>query len=124
MRLATWDRDRLGYFTAAPRQEDVHFLSKELEPMPQGASLYVNADGLSAASQLRVEILDHQLRPVPGYSDPDSDPLQKSGFREQVTWGGGRQVYGLDRPFRIRVNWEGSHQEKARLFAVYVVEGS
>jgi hypothetical protein len=124
VRLATWDRDRLGYFTAAPGQEDVHFLSKALEPMPQGASLYVNADGLSASSQLRVEILDHQLRPVPGYSDPDSVPLQKSGFREQVTWGGGRQVYGLDRPFRIRVNWEGSHQEKARLFAVYVVEGS
>ena len=78
VRLATWDRDRLGYFTAAPRQEDVHFLSKALEPLPGGADLYVNADGLSASSQLRVEILDDRLRPL-----ADSVPLQKSGFEKR-----------------------------------------
>ncbi len=120
VRLATWDRDRLGYLNAAPRQEDVHVLSKALDPLPGGAEIYVNADGLSASSQLRVEVLDDRLRPMEGYSGADSVPLQKSGFREKVTWKGGNRLEGLNRPFRIRVNWEGSDQEDARLFAVYV----
>jgi hypothetical protein len=122
IRLATWERDRLGYFRAAPEQEDVHFLSTALDPVSGGANLYVNAKGLSASSRLRVEILDHRLRPLPGYSGTDSIPLQKSGFREPVTWRGRSRLEGLDQPFRVRINWEGEHPEKARLFAVYVAE--
>ena len=122
VRLATWSRDRLGYFSPSPRQQDVHFLSKSIGPMPNGAALYLNADGLSESSQLRVEILDDRLRPLPEYSGEASVPLQKSGFRERVSWRGRDRLEGLNRPFRVRVNWQGRDQEEARLFAVYVEE--
>ena len=46
--------------------------------------------------------------------------LEKSGFRQRVSWRGKDRLQGLDRPFRIRVNWKGTYPEDARLYAVYV----
>ncbi len=120
VRLATWARDRLGYFAAVPRAKDAHFLSTPIQPKSPGTALYVNADGLSETGRLRVEILDDRFKPLPGYSGDASIPLEKSGFRQRVSWRGKDTLEGLDRPFRIRVGWEGTYPEDARLYAVYV----
>ena len=104
VRLATWPRDRLGYFAAVPRAKEAHFLSAPIQPMSPGTALYVNADGLSETSRLRVEILDDRFKPLPGYSGEAAILLEKSGFRQRVSWRGKDRLQGLDRPFRIRVN--------------------
>lgn len=122
VRLATWDRDRLGYFTAAPRTEGAHFLSTPIELDSPRAEIYVNAGGLSDNSQLRVEVLDDRFQPLPGYSGDTSISLRESGLRQRVTWRGKEHLEGVEGPFRIRVNWEGIRPEDARLYAVYVVE--
>ena len=88
--------------------------------MSPGTTLYVNADGLSETSRLRVEILDDHFKPLPEYSGEASLPLEKSGFRQRITWQGRDKLEGLDRPFRVRVSWEGRYPEDARLYAVYV----
>ncbi len=80
----------------------------------------MNADGLSETGRLRVEILDDRFKPLPGYSGDASIPLEKSGFRQPVTWRGKDRLQGLDRPFRIRVSWEGTYPEDARLYAIYL----
>lgn len=122
VRLATWGRDRLGYFTAAPRTQGAHCFSAPIELDTPQAEIYVNASGLSEASQLRVDVLDHRLRPLPGYSGDASIPLREPGLRQRVTWDGKDQLAGVDGPIRVRVNWEGIYPEDARLYAVYVVE--
>ena len=121
VRLATWGRDRLGYFAAAPRTEGAHFLSTSIKLDSPQAEIYVNASGLSEKSQLRVEVLDHRLRPLPGYSGDASIPVREPGLRQRVTWRGKDQLAGVDGPIRVRVNWEGIYPEDARLYAVYVV---
>ena len=119
VRLATWARDRLGYFAPPPRMKDAHCLSCPLAPGRDGR-IFINADGLSAAGRLKVEILDDRFVPVPGYSGADAVPLVASGLRMPVSWRQGGTLPARSRPIRVRVSWEGADADLARLYAVYV----
>jgi hypothetical protein len=130
IRVATWQRDRLGYFAPVPRQMvtgpglldidlDPHFISCPITPRRPGGALYVNADGLSQHSFLTVEILDLHFRPVAGYSGDGCVPVLQSGLRQPVAWRGGAALPASG-PIRIRVNWKGLRPEDARVYAVYV----
>ena len=117
VRLATWDRDRLGYYEV--KAGGAHFISQPLLPQ-SGDRVFVNADGLSEDAYLSVELLDEQLRPLAGYSGVESAVLKKSGLRELATWAGKPSLDGLAGPVRIRVNYTGERPENARVYAVYV----
>ena len=120
VRIATWQRDRLGCYSPSPDIDDAHCITMPLRPLRPGARIYVNADGLSADSQLSVEVLDERFRPIPGYSGRDSRPLDAPGFRLPVSWRAGDRLASSDQPIRVRVNWHGRRPQQARLFAVYI----
>ncbi|MSU65222.1 MAG: hypothetical protein EXS38_03775 [Opitutus sp.] len=118
VRVATWPRDRLGFYKPAPGVENAHCVSRPL--FKPGARLFVNVDGLSEETHLTVEILDEQFRPIPGYSGEDCVALDKSGLRQPVTWRGKNTLANGDRPVRVRVNWVGVAPDAAKLYAIYL----
>jgi hypothetical protein len=121
VRVATWPRDRLGNFRAAPGMKGAHCISAAITPPRDGAHVYLNASGLSEDSQLQVEILDEKLRPIPGYTATDCTPIKdKTGLRIPISWGGKNDLGKWDKPIRLRVNFTGRDAESARLFAVYL----
>ena len=125
VRVATWVRDRFGYFAASRPNTgfgsayDPHCISCPFT-IDEGARVFVNAAGLGEHSQLEVELLDLQFRRIPGYSGADAVTLTESGIRLPLKWAGGENLGKLDHPVRVRVNWKGVRPEDARLFAVYV----
>ena len=83
--------------------------------------MFVNASGLGPDSQLQVEILDEQFRPISGFAAADSAPFgTQSGFRLPATWKGRKSLAELMQPFRVRVNFTGRDARKVKLYAVYV----
>jgi hypothetical protein len=121
VRIATWPRDRLGYFQPAPDTEGAHCISAPLANVRPGARVLLNATHLAPDSQLTVEILDEQFRPLPGYAAADFVALtNKSGLRFPVAWRGRETLGAFDHLVRVRVNWTGAKADAARLYAVYV----
>lgn len=119
VRIATWDRDRLGYFSPAPDVADAHCISAPIK-VAAGSRIWINADGLSAKSRLSVELLDEQFRPIAGYSGADSVPFEQGGLRQAVTWKGKDTVGAKDSLVRVRINWTGDKPTDARLYSVYL----
>ena len=131
VRVATWPRDRLGFFSAVSRPvfqgqgyKDIpvepHVISCPLRTQKEDAGVYLNTDGLGEYSQLSVDLLDLQFRPISGYSSDDCVLVDADGLRQRVTWKKGASVGHFDHPVRVRVNWEGVRPEDARLYGVYV----
>ena len=46
--------------------------------------------------------------------------MRESGLRIPVSWPGKDGVQGMDEPFKIKVNFEGSNVEGIRVYALYV----
>ena len=99
-----------GIFRAAIRRDgfvsvDAEYGGGEFTTPPLefiGHTLEVNADG-SAAGWLKVEILDGEGRPLPGYTLADADPVFGNRIRHPVAWKGRRTLAELaGQPVRIR----------------------
>ena len=125
--VATWERDRFGWFEPcrpfrgnAAGAYDPHCLSCPIDLEGGGGKVFVNADRIGEHCQLRVELLDEQFRPLPGYSGEACIPLQQPGLRQQIFWRERDSLEHFGHPVRVRVNWEGVRTEDARLFAVYI----
>ncbi|MBI4584326.1 MAG: hypothetical protein HY717_09925 [Planctomycetes bacterium] len=88
--------------------------------MDGSARLWVNAEGLSPESSLRVELLDELERPLPGYSGDASATLQQSGLRVPVSWNGKSQIAGVQQSFKIKVGFEGRLSGAISFYALYV----
>ena len=70
-----------------------------------------------------VEILDHQFRPVAGYSGDTAVPVTEPGLRQHVFWYGKESLQNIKGPIRIKVSWLGTRQLEALLHAVYLTSG-
>jgi len=77
---------------------------------------YLNADGLGSESALRVELLDDQERPLPGYGAV----VRQNGFHTPILWNGKAAISGLPERIRIRATFEGEQNTKIRFSALYV----
>jgi hypothetical protein len=130
VRLATWTRDRFGYYTVPAVRGDggqmpqqgvaPHFISCPIWVNKANAKVYVNAAGLGENSFVKVEILDEKFREIGDYSGSNCIPLTGNGLRLPVNW---RSKAGLDasnQPIRIRVSFGGLQVEHARVYAVYL----
>ena len=124
--VATWERDRFGWLSPCPRNygsqagvHDPHGISCPIELDREGCRLFVNADRLGEHSRLRVELLDLQFRPLPGYSGDACVLLDAPGLRQPVKWLEPDTLAKFDHPVRVCVRWEGVRREDPRLFAVY-----
>ncbi len=125
--VATWELDRFGWFAPCGRNYgsaagayEPHCISCPVSLEGGKARLFVNADRLNEGSRLKIELLDEQFRPIPGYSGADCVCLDRPGLRQPVTWREREVLEEFGHPVRVRVDWEGIRREDARLFALYV----
>ncbi|MAG34879.1 MAG: hypothetical protein CL878_01295 [Dehalococcoidia bacterium] len=132
VRLVRWPRDRLGYFRAFNPEEfgrqlqpywagvERHCISCPLTTTVGSGQVLVNVDGVGEHSELTVEVLDEQFRPLAGYSGEACVPLREPGFRQAVQWKDRDAIQGIEEPFRLKVSFGGVRPEDAQLYAVYM----
>ena len=124
VRVATWQRDRLGYLQPFDQRQlqvpnGCHVISAPIDLGGRPAQVFLNVDGLSEYAQVTVEVLDERFRPVAGYSSGECVPLE-SGLRQPVAWRSRRLVDATGGSIRLRLNYTGIRPEDPRLYAIYV----
>ena len=125
VRVASWPRDRLGYFHSyfTSRTMDLglpHFVSAPIDLEGKPARVLLNVDNLDEHSQVSVEVLDEQFLPIPGYGRESCLAPTSGGFRQPVKWQAHEVVENVDGPIRVRVNFGGLRPEDTKIYAVYV----
>lgn len=80
---------------------------------------YVNADGLGDAAALRIELLDHRMKPLPGYSGDDAAIVRTSGFQTPIIWKAASNEK-LPERVRFKVTFEGKQRTAVRFSAIYL----
>ncbi len=127
--LATWPRDRLGYYSVTEAATEGQKPTKGVDPQfiscpiildRSQTHVYLNAAGLGQYTQATVEVLDYNFQPIPGYSGADSIPLTTAGLHEEVKWQHKSGLPKFDHPVRLRVKFGGLQRERARIYAVYL----
>jgi len=127
VRLATWPRDRFGYFepflgSKMSSLGESHFVSAPVDLAGTPASVYVNAGGLSEDSRISVELCDERFAEIPGYTAQECIGPMKPGLHERAQWQTRKVIEGVDGPVRIRVSFGGKRPEDVRIYAIYVEE--
>ena len=82
--------------------------------------MWVNAEGVSEDATLRLELYDALERPLAGYSGDEAAVLNQSGLRVPVFWPGSNGIPRVEKPFKIKVNFEGAEAAGIRVYALYV----
>jgi len=127
VRVATWLRDRLGYFHSYFTSRTTgrgmpHFVSAPIDLEGKPVRVFLNVDDLDQYSTVSVEVLDEQFRPIPGYGAESCFAPPSGGLRQPVRWQGRETVEHADGRVLLRVNFGGVRPEDARIYAVYVEE--
>jgi hypothetical protein len=117
VRLATWERDRLGYLQAF-RPDSARAITCPLAIQGR-ARVYLNASGLGQYSHLRVDVLDEGFQPIEGFTGAT---LETDSLRAPLVWKAGDRL--TDRTVRLDIHFGGIRSEDARLHAVYVASES
>jgi hypothetical protein len=146
--VARWERDRLGYFEVVPdpkprklmpedthslfwrehvgdrvpEKTNPHFITCPIRLQGAQARVFLNADGLSPSARMKVDVLDLEFRPLPGYSGAACLGLAESGLRQPVHWKEQEQLSGLDDPIRLKVTWEGDRRDDVFFYGAYLEE--
>jgi len=129
VRVASWQRDRLGSFGVVAEPLEGQKWSPELPPhvisapirlAGKAARVCLNADIFGDHGRLTVELLDESFRPLADYSGDACIPVTGGGLRIPVGWKGRRHVDSPNANVRIRVNFGGIRPEDCRLYAVYI----
>ena len=81
---------------------------------------HLNADGLGPEAALRVELLDHLEKPIPGFSGKDAAIVRESGFQTPIMWRGKDEVKGLPERVKLHVVFEGKKRTEIRFSAIYL----
>jgi hypothetical protein len=122
VRLAQWTRDRFGYVKSAGPRAPALLITC---PMTiQGERVFLNVEGPGEYAAIRVEALDLEFQPLPGYSGADAAVIRESGLRVPVRWKAGDRL-PPDRPMRLKADFgvvgpECVRPEDTRLYAMYV----
>ena len=129
VRVASWPRDRLGYFqpfTAARLRpgQGAHVVSAPIDLDGKPAKLALNIDGLGEHSAVSAEILNEQLEPLSGFSQADCIAPTESGLSQPLSWQGGEIVQHEDGLVRLRLNFSGLRAEDVKLYAAYLTADS
>ena len=125
VRVASWHRDRLGYFQAFLKGESrpdrgYHCVSAPVDLEGRAARVLVNVDGISEYSHVSVEVLDEQFNPLVGYTKDVFIGPRASGLRQPVQWRDRDLIEPVDGRVRIRASIEGIRPEDVRLYAIYL----
>ena len=139
IRAAVWQRDRLGQYAPSrnptegqnpidrsaldgesPFAHQPCFLTCPIVLPAGGARVFLNCGNLSAASELRVAVLDRAFNSIDGYRLEECSPVQSDGMRVPVRWRGVDRINASAGPIRLRVQWGGVRFEDPVVYAVYV----
>jgi len=124
VRVARWERDRLGHFQALPsrngRSQTSHLVSAPIDLERKPVSVFLNVGGINEYSRATVEVLDEQFAPLPGYSKADCLGPESPGLSQQVKWRTREMIVPGLGPVRVRINLEGIRREDVKLYAVYI----
>ncbi|CAK0875622.1 unnamed protein product [Prorocentrum cordatum] len=123
VRLATWDRDRLGYQSAIANLPDPHLVSTALDSQPEILTVWANFT-CTPYSHLRVELLSECFKPLPGFSGADACCIHNGGLEVAVVWSTplsslSAALTGQGR-VRVKISFCGIRREDARFYALYV----
>ena len=118
VRLATWERDRLGMLQPF-RPDDARAFSTPFE-VRGGARVFVNASGLGEHGTLSVGLVDEGFRPIPGYSGAEAAVVGADGLRTSIRWSGGDRLPTDRGRARLDIAFNGVRAEDVRLHAVYL----
>jgi len=119
--LGTLRKDGFGHLSRRHPAEG-HFITCPLQ-VDGSAKLYVNAEGLSPASPLRVELLDGQNRPLARYAGVACVPVVESGLRQPVRWQDREVIAGLEgESFKVKVTLASSDGGDQKVYALYVAD--
>lgn len=81
---------------------------------------YINAGGLNDSATLRIELLDHEMNPLPAYSGRHTAIVSNNGFQTPIVWGSRSLIENLPDRVRLRVTFDGSRKSKIRFNALYI----
>jgi len=96
------------------------FLTDSVKVKDGARRLFANADGLGKEAVLRVELLDHYMKPLPGYSGADAAVVSQTGFQTSLIFGEKEKLTGLPERVRIRATFEGEKRTDIRFSAFYL----
>jgi hypothetical protein len=138
IRVAVWQRDRLGKYWVNrrpiegqypasrpaidepdPSQKLPYFMSCPITLPEGGGQVFLNCGNLSNTSELRVAVVDRDFKPLAGYSLNECQPVQTDGYRVPVRWKGQDRIQAKG-PIRLRVQWGGIRFEDPIVYAAYV----
>jgi hypothetical protein len=120
VRLATWERDRLGMLKPYTPVGAMAVTCAVKNVGELELEVFVNASGLGAHSQIRVNVLDDCFRPVQGYSGEDGAVISNNGLREAAIWTSGSKLPDDWAHVYFQTIFEGVRPEDCRLHAIYV----
>jgi len=123
VRLATWQRDRLGYAsvfdqTAVPLP---HLITTPFRIHDGQARVFLNVDGISEHNKVTVAVTDERFRPLEGFDADDCHPID-NGLRSEVTWTGGNTIPTDNGPLRLRIAITGLLASDVKLYCAYVAD--
>ncbi len=81
---------------------------------------YVNGAGLGDESQLKIEILNANIVPIPKYSGENAAIVNTSGFQTPVDWNGIGSIEDLPERVRFKVTFIGKKKTAIRFCAMYI----
>jgi hypothetical protein len=131
--VVTLPRDRFGDLVLEPSglgagsyhipadEAVCEFMTKSFD-VPAGAAprFHFNVDGLGPQAAIRVELLGHDLKPLPGFYGKDAAVLRQNGFQVPVDWAGRTAIGGLPERVRLRAVYEGARRQDIRFSALYI----
>jgi hypothetical protein len=124
VRLARWERDRLGYLHVFRERQLVELPPPQLLTCalsPSGGSrVALNVSGQSAHAKLRIELVDEHFLPIAGFSGDQGVVLSENGIDQPVVWASGEQIPVNVGTYRIKATFQGLRTEDVRLYAIYV----
>jgi hypothetical protein len=104
--LATLRRDGFGYLSPKLEDNDAHVITSSFT----ANEIALNVDGVTAASPLQVQLLDHLDHPLEDYTAT----VTASGVHQVITW---PKPLPKDKRIALRVNFP--EKSTAKVYAVY-----
>lgn len=113
--LATMRRDGFAHLTRKVPDSPAHFVSAHFQTTA-AARMFLNAEGVSAAEPLSVELLDDSARPLPAFSGANAARIVKAGTRREIKW---PQPLPPGCKLAVRVTFPPTGN--AKVYAIYIV---
>ena len=121
VRLATWERDRLGYVSVDERRalQEPHLWTSPFQVQGDVALVSLNVDGISPNNHVSVAVTSERFEPIRGLAADDCVPVG-NGLRSAVRWKERDGIAAREQPVRLKIGFGGLRAKDVKLYAAYV----